>query len=359
MKKPNLSFKALMMLTALLAVIFVSCDESIDTTPVQEKISVQNGMLVFSSREEYSNTFDKLLKLDHEQIVKWENSIGFANSMRKYYESLEEEEENYDNEAFQEDELEEFTIPLELQALINKEGLVRVGEVYYLYLKAYEFKIPSDKLNYVEALKEDNDLNVEGVTKRLLKPEKVEVIDITNSLISPEGEEIDVNGRTASSTCSRYPYTCSLYNCKFSDLTPGTRTMPKLRTDRSYTFKYKPYPCIDCNLSFYLEFFPLNTDALLPYYYTQMRGRKRGKRRWRDDKMWASKLSLNVSFCESLCGNYKTSVSFDTENGDADRYRNGVGIIFVPGVDNYMNGTIDYEYADDGYPRVCGRLILK
>ena len=84
-----------MMLTALLAVIFVSCDESIDTTPVQEKISVQNGMLVFSSREEYSNTFDKLLKLDHEQIVKWENSIGFANSMRKYYESLEEEEENY------------------------------------------------------------------------------------------------------------------------------------------------------------------------------------------------------------------------------------------------------------------------
>lgn len=367
MKNPILKLTALMILVSLFVWPLVSCNEIQSTSQKQQQFSIDNGMLIFSKAEDYSGTFNRLLEMDYRQIVNWEKSIGFDNSLRKYNERISDKNKE---EINQDDEFEGFTIPVELQAIVNKDGLVKVGKVYYLYVQAYEFEIPEDKVAYAEDLKKNTYLKIEGITKRLLRPERTEVVDFFGDPFFGEIHSTNLCTETTYPMSSTFPDTCSQSKCCFSYITPGILSLPRLQTDKYYLLKYRPYPCSNCELSFYVEFFSTSFNALGHYYVIRMRGRK-GTPKSKNDKMWASKLDVDMYFNDSICSNFTDIKIFDVASiydeddetlddsyTEVGQCTNSVSVKFDPIRTRFVSGIINYEYSSYWHPIVYGKIIL-
>jgi len=187
---------------ASVVVLVVACNkDKIDqdtATPqaLEKPISVVNGRLVFSSKESFEATIGTLKKQQN-QLRKWESQFDGFTSMNTAYENLTESDfekmaaanttDGYENiiTFVGVGEQREAVINIEdplMASLVNKDGLLQIGEDVY-------------KINYDQVVKvKVSDINKLEGARLSNKNASLEVLPVTHTVLS---EASSPNGRIA------------------------------------------------------------------------------------------------------------------------------------------------------------------
>jgi|GEM_PF-2200316 len=166
-----------------LGIYLTSCNKSdtsenlIDTVEQTESsttnLRVEDNTLVFDSFEDYVNTLDYVRTLDRDQLDLWEEGIGFTSSRKLYdmaldeleliteFEKVKSIENKYKNVVkFTEDEIYPLYSSYHMSTLLNKNGIVRIGDGLTKYTEDKMINILDGDINKLatalDNLKEDH-----------------------------------------------------------------------------------------------------------------------------------------------------------------------------------------------------------
>ncbi len=158
MKRSKLNYYALIVLSVMF--ISISCNkekiEKESLAPSDQEVYVKNNIVHFATMDNFKTTVDQLMNYTEDELEKWENSIGFNNSMRKYYQNLEEPDQPELLERWK-------LIPdAVLATLVNDDGVYVVdGEIHKITYE-YEYIIRDgdySKLTDIENISKNKNAN--------------------------------------------------------------------------------------------------------------------------------------------------------------------------------------------------------
>lgn len=303
--------------------ILFACDRT-DFEYDSKKIAVEHGVATFPDESAFHRQLDELITMGNDDLTEWKKKSGLDHSLNPYEGTTAE-------------------LPPAFAALLNKDGLIKVGSMYYFYLPGNTYSIPEDKMHLTEVLKKNPIAELEGVTRYSTGAAH------SQSAYAAGDIKALPNGRIDGS-CSTSPFTCSQFVCSFTDNIPGGNIdlgmdpLTLLRAKNVFNLKYKPYPCLTCDIEFRLEAF---TSIVWGYDIIYFRLIERKK----VNGVWTESFSPNVQL--QVSGTFQPSGRTFNTSGTYS-----VAAPYLPSEKTLTATSINYAFVASGYPQVCGSVTL-
>ena len=144
------------LLALISSILTISCsddnfnnEDTIDASINSDGLYVENNIIHFTSMADFKATIDYLMSIDADRLGEWEETIGFNNSMRKYYENwVNSEPETID------DRWSIISDPV-FASIVNSQGIYSVGDTIHIITYDMEYLITDgdySKLNMLSDL---------------------------------------------------------------------------------------------------------------------------------------------------------------------------------------------------------------
>ncbi|CAL2083133.1 conserved exported hypothetical protein [Tenacibaculum sp. 190524A05c] len=261
--------KYFQLLYCLLLLSFYSCNDQTGELQDLETLSVKEGVLTFNTEKSFLETLEYLKTLNDNEIKIWLEDLEFQNShftIQSYYDALPTEEDLSLEEKLNTAKILFVPSPA-FSAIINKDGVYKIGEEYHRITKDIEY-ISED----YEALIQSKSKSVSDGAVKIFKLKKHNSTSL---------QRTNLNGQTL---CAKYPETSYTATGFYGG---------------NYFNKYHPYPddfvtCGGGNYSFHTQTWYVAYSNFFSVG-TWIKGRKYKKKglrkKWRDDKMTYAKIN--------------------------------------------------------------------